>query len=257
MKFLICLSYCVAPVLTQMILTGKGLDTSSTLPGNEPELAIDGDGNTYFMSNYTLPGEAYWQIDLEGYYDVNEIRIQFPNMVRNPPENRTISLSKYSTFEPAHTFLCGQNIPGTTSTWMCQGLFAVQYIRVTTDQPPLVLHEIVIYADQAVQPVLEGTSLETITTTTTTTTVSSGSSYRVMPGYTLTTPTATLTTPMVTMCSIWCQQSLGCTAFSFNKGLLVNNCKIGASQETTLSSGWTANIKGAVMDMRRAGYSCS
>ncbi|XP_046562611.1 uncharacterized protein LOC124271503 [Haliotis rubra] len=175
MKFLICLSYCVAPVLTQMILTGKGLDTSSTLPGNEPELAIDGDGNTYFMSNYTLPGEAYWQIDLEGYYDVHEILIQFPNMVRNPPENRTISLSKYSTFEPAHTFLCGQNIPGTTSTWMCEGLFAVQYIRVTTDQPPLVLHEIVIYADQAVQTVLEGTSLETITTTTTaTTTVSSG-----------------------------------------------------------------------------------
>ncbi|XP_046326736.2 location of vulva defective 1-like [Haliotis rufescens] len=275
-------------------LTGKPLSVSSVHEGFPPELAIDGSSETYFVSDYTPTGHAYWQIDLENNHHVKQITIFFPFYGREMAENRTISLSSDSSFDSAHTFLCGQSIGEGTTTFTCQRLFTVRYVRVSTDLPPLSLNEIKVYVEDSVQSVSEGTtsnmpsSPATVTTTTpvpttvspdttppvvpspvtsspasvaTTTPVptpsSSGAAYKAVRGHTLATPTDTMTAPSATTCSIWCLQSPGCTAFSFNKALLVNNCKIGASQSTVLSSGWTANIKRSTLEIRRVGYSCS
>ncbi|XP_067659207.1 uncharacterized protein [Haliotis asinina] len=222
--------------LLMMLIHIASTSTSGNILGGKPSTDSSGNdedaGTCMFTDAQPTP---YWQVDLQGSYDVHNITLE---TCWGSWGWKTRSVQIWAYFSnpdqcpDAVGFLYGTTPANTaesqTHAFHATPTYPVRYIRlVATTQPELGLKEAL-----AMGTPTAGVQVP----------VCSDSRFSATPGKKLQTALASRTASSATECAVKCHVMHTCLAFSFSPSLTEDNCFLAHCPSTSDQTGWTSWI---------------
>ncbi|XP_071111757.1 uncharacterized protein [Haliotis cracherodii] len=217
--------------LLMTLIPRASMATAGNILGGKPSTDPNGNDERSDTCMFTdAQPTPYWQVDLQGYYDVHNITLEtfwgawgwktqsvkIQTYFSNPDQCPSGVGFLYGT-TPADTGESQTHVFHATST------HPVRYIRlVATTQPDLALKEALAMGVR--------------------TTRGTVSKFSANKGKKLQTTMASITTYSANGCGIQCHMTQSCLAFSFNPSLTTDNCFLSDCPSTNDETGWITRI---------------
>ncbi|XP_046380066.1 uncharacterized protein LOC124151580 isoform X2 [Haliotis rufescens] len=217
--------------LLMTLIPSASAATAGNILGGKPSTDPKGNDELSDTCMFTdAQPTPYWQVDLQGYYDVHNITLE-TCWGSWGWKTRSVKIQTYfsnpNQCPGAVGFLYGTTPAGTgesqTHVFHATPTYRVRYIRlVATTQPDLGLKEALAMGT----PTKRGAA----------------SKFSATPGKKVQTALTSITTTIASECAVKCHVTESCLAFAFNPSLTEDNCFLSDCSSTTDEIGWTVWI---------------